>query len=196
MRIRNKIIIGAIALFTLAVATAVSHNVGNLLTQGTTTFFVGTGDTAVTYAYDDAYSTNRMYTLIGATATNTIPLSTNTAGRILPTFSAPIDVLPDANGIAGLNTAISVSITSAAAYTNVGVDLHFARSVDGTNWDKSNGAQFSFTASSSGITVTNFPSTFLVGTKRIRLWKVVSGANPTDNGIFRIDSLKIGQWVP
>lgn len=164
-------------------------------------FYVGTADTATTFDEGDTYTTNRTYSFGGSTVT---PKSTNAVtGALQPTFSVAAPVPTLASGAKSDNLAISVKFsrgTGSPSYTNTTTTLYFIRSSDGgATYDKS-GLGFTFVVdavnNTGGYLVTNLDSSFIQGASHIKLWKVVTGANPPDDAQFRILSCYLSGVSP
>lgn len=172
-----------------------------LLNGTTLKLYNGTGDTAVTWAYDDSYNTNRTY--VNAQGTTTTPKSTNsTTGVIAPTFNRDVPSWSLLDGAINNNLALSVTYTFAAAFTN-NATIYFQKSANGVpDYDDNVTNSFSFLLlpnldpTTPVTTITNLPSTFIQGTSHIRLWKVVGGANPTDNGNITLNRVYLSGYAP
>jgi hypothetical protein len=184
-------IVGSLAL----AAYAATHRSMSVINGTNAKFYIGTADTATTFAQDDAYNTNRTY--VNGAGTTITPLSTNSvSSAINTTFIIDIDAWADSNGNVPPG-AITVAATAAAAFTNTAT-FTFVRSVNGTDYDTTNPFQFVFTPSGTALTVltTNIPASFLNGSRRIRWQNVITGANPTDNGNLTVNRIAVGGFVP
>lgn len=193
-----KILIIGLAAIAAASIYAASQKSVPLLPGTDLKCYVGTGDSATTFAYTDAYNTNR--TFVDALGTTVTPKSTNSVtGGIVASFDFPAALWVRSDG-ATPDLAITATVTANAALTNT-VQLFFTRSVNGgTDYDLNGEGTFSFTITPSGtaatVQSTNLPSAFLSGASNIKLWKVVTGANPTDAGILTVNRVHLGGFVP
>src|SRR5688500_6959680 len=87
-----------------------SHTVAQMLNGSTVTFHVGTGDTAVTWAYNDAAgTTNRTFQPFGSSTSTNVPGATMSSGATIASFERPIEIWHDLNGNAPTGSAIQIT---------------------------------------------------------------------------------------
>jgi hypothetical protein len=181
---------------------AAGHVSANMLNGSVATVYVGTSDTAVTWSVADTYTTNRTFIPFGA-STAVKPLATNSiSGAIYGSFERPVQIWANQDATPASNAAILVSLTPDAEYTATNITFHFVASGDGVTWDTGAGATgtkyftFSFNPQSSANITTNLPAAFTTGAHSIRLWKIVSTANATDDGSIQINKMLLTGWRP
>ena len=183
-----------------------------LLNGSDAKFYVGTADTATTFntsdlgtdgTGDDTYRTNRTY--VNLLSTTVTPLGTNSiTGALNPGFERAVPLWTKSDSGIQDNLALAIKFQGNTELTNT-VALTFVRSGDGGSTFDVNGHTFAVTVDPVGTVggseisatvVTNLSSTFLQGASHIKLWKVVTAANVTDDAIFTLHSVKVSGWQP
>ena len=191
---KNILTMLGIVLLLAASAFAAMFHTADFINGSVLTVYNGTGDTAVTWVLDDAgtYGTNRTVYPRGASAAVAAYSTNATTGEIY----TPTQIANSWPSEPSTNRLLSINYTTDATFTNT-FALWITRSIDGTNFDKSQNIWIATipgqtTIAQTDTVITNAPPEFLVGARAFRLWKIVGGANPSDNGYIQINSLTLG----
>jgi hypothetical protein len=191
-----------LTIITLLATLLPTHAAGfiapNLLNGSTAKFYIGTSDSATTFAIDDSYNTNRTYLARDGTTTVTPKATNSTTGEILKSFYSNVPLWPTRTGESLTNLTISATVTANSSFTNT-VALYFARSANnGTDFDTTQLFSFTITPVSTTATTltTNLPLSFISGSSHIQLYKVITAANPTDGGILTLNRCTVGGFSP
>lgn len=189
-------LVSALAL-TLVVSFGQGFTASSLLNGTDAKFYAGTTDSAVTFSIDDAYNTNRTFVTVGGTtvkpkATNSVTGATYVMHRNAPLWGT-------GSGESATNVAVSITFNVNSAFTNT-FSVFLQRSVNGgTDFDTVTANLHEITvtpvlADTDETRVVTLPPSLLYGTSHLRLYKVVTAANPTDGGIVTIKRATIGGW--
>lgn len=191
----NVLLILGIAMLSVASFGAVGFQSMPLLRGTNLKLYIGTADTATTFSDTDTYATNRTY--VNLSGTTVTPLSTNSvSGALVPSFARPVPLFALTTGAAQTNVSIGLTFTGVAALTNT-VTVYIARSVNGgTDYDTGQPFSFVITPDSTNAvtTSTNLPLDILSGSSHLKISKIVTGANETDNANITINRINVGTF--